>query len=463
MAIRICLLVLAFGALASAQPAPKEAVVNRDQVALLASCGATGNPLATLAAGQRVRFRFALSGSASGCYSVSADVDGREVRGYVPKDAVAGLEEFEQQRRDASHHQLVDSAISVIGLEPATPASSIRSGDLSLDAQSRLLEAAALLESGDAAKAEQIIAQAGLPADNGTAAMLRAKALMRLTRPRQAFEAIEPALQAHRDDPDLLAMAGLSRLQLDDAPAAEAYLRQSLALRPNPSLENVLRRIQRESAADASDQKTYGTRFALRYEDGQLDSRSARELTEVLDHEVTRISQELGCNSNDRLPVIIQSRENYQATTGAADWSAGRYDGRIRIALAPGGAIDAETKRTFSHEYVHACLASLGNWPAWLHEGMAQKLSGAAPHPRAMQLVKQLGADGNLPKLKQLSGGWSGLDSRQAAVAYTVALLAVQALYERYQSYGVRTLLAQPSELARVSSEVDERIQSDFR
>ncbi|HUG81362.1 MAG TPA: hypothetical protein VML01_06850, partial [Bryobacterales bacterium] len=221
MAIRICLLVLALGALAStAQPAAKEAVVNRDQVALLASCDATGNPLATLAAGQRVRFRFALSGSASGCYSVSADVDGREVRGYVPKDAVAGLEEFEQQRRDASHHQLVDSAISVIGLEPATAANSIRSGDLSLEAESKLFEAAALLESGDAAKAEQIIAQAGLPADNRTAAMLRAKALMRLTRPRQAFEAIEPALRAHRDDPDLLAMAGLSRLQLDDAPAA---------------------------------------------------------------------------------------------------------------------------------------------------------------------------------------------------------------------------------------------------
>ena len=94
---------------------------------------------------------------------------------------------------------------------------------------------------------------------------------------------------------------------------------------------------------------------------------------------------------------------------------------------------------------------------------MAQKLSGATPHPQALQLVKQLGGEGNLPKLNQLSGGWSRLNSRQAAVAYTVALLAIQALYERYQSYGVRTLLAQPTQLARVSSEIDAQIQADFQ
>ncbi len=461
----LVLLLLTLGALVAAvrPAAAKEAVVNRDNVSLLASCDTSGRPVATLAEGQRVRFRFALSGSSSGCYSVSADVEGREIRGYIRKDAVSGLEEFEQQRRDASHHQLVDSAINVIGIQPELPTTSIQSDSISLEAQSKLLEAAALLEGGKPAEAEQKAAQAGLPADNRSAAILRAKAFMQMTQPRRAFEVIEPALRTHGDDPDLLAFAGLSRLQLDDVSAAESYLRQSLAIRPNPAIQSVLRRVERESLADASDQKTYGTRFALRYEDGQLDPRAARELTQVLDREVTRISQELGCRANDRLPVIIQSRENYQATTGAADWSAGRYDGRVRIALAPGGTVDAETRRTFSHEYVHACLAALGNWPSWLHEGMAQKLSGATPHPQALQLVKQLGGEGNLPKLNQLSGGWSRLNSRQAAVAYTVALLAIQALYERYQSYGVRTLLAQPTQLARVSSEIDAQIQADFQ
>jgi len=34
------------------------------------------------------------------------------------------------------------------------------------------------------------------------------------------------------------------------------------------------------------------------------------------------------------------------------------------------------TRQVFAHELVHACLANIGSWPAWLHEGLAQKLSG---------------------------------------------------------------------------------------
>jgi len=441
----------------------KEAIVNRDSVPLSSACEAGGSPVATLAKGQRVKFRFALSGSSNGCYSVSAEVAGKEFRGYVPKDALSGLEEFEATRRASSHHRLVDSAISTIGIEPTPAARRSRRDRTPLAAQAKLLEAAAFLGAGKPAEAEQKVAEAGLPAEHRDASMLRAKALLQLTRPREAFGALESALRVHGDDPDLLAMAGLTRLQLDDVTAAESYLKRSLTIRPNPSIESVLRKVQRESTADASDQNTYGTRFKLRYEGDQLDPRAAHELTRVFDREVTRISQELGCNSNDRLTVIIQSRDAYKATTGAADWSGGRYDGRIRIALAPGGSIDAETNRTFSYEYVHACLASLGNWPVWLHEGMAQKLSGTVPQPRALQVLKQLGSAGKLPKLRQLSGGWGGLDSRQAAVAYTVALVAVQALYERYQGYGIRGLLAQPAQWARAVDELDGRLQAEYR
>ena len=442
--------------------AAREAVVNRDGVPLTASCDASARVLATLGEGQRVKFRFALSGSSSGCYSVSAEVDGQEHRGYLAKDAVSGLEEFEESRREASHQRWVNSAIRTIGLDP-TPNLRKEPDTTSLAARAKLLEAAGLLEDGKAAEAEQLIAQSGLPADNRNAAILRARALLKLTRPREAFDVIDDALRTHGNDADLLAMAGLSRLQLDDIPAAKSYLEQSLAIQPSPSIQSVLRRVERESAADVSSQKSYGTRFALRYEGGQLDPRSARELTQVFDREVTRISQELGCNSNDRLAVIIQSRENYSATTGAADWSGGRYDGRIRIALAPGGSVDAETTRTFSHEYTHACLASLGNWPSWLHEGIAQRMAGDSPHPRQLQLLQQLGQAGQLPKLRNLAGGWARLDTRSARVAYTVALVAVQKLYGRYQTYGVRTLLAQPSRLPQITQELDKSVRSEYQ
>jgi len=229
-----------------------------------------------LAEGQHVTFRFALSGSSSGCYSVSAEVDGQEHRGYVAKDAVSGLEEFEESRREASHQRWVDSAIRTISLDPA-PNIREEPDTTSLAGKAKLLEAAALLQEGKPAEAEQVIAQSGLPADNRNAAILRARALLKLTRPREAFAVVDDALQTHSNDADSLAMAGLTRLQLDDIPAAKSFLEKSLTIQPNPSIQSVLRRVERESAGDASSEKAYGTRFAMRYEGGQLDPRSARD------------------------------------------------------------------------------------------------------------------------------------------------------------------------------------------
>lgn len=143
----------------------------------------------------------------------------------------------------------------------------------SLAGKAKLLEAAALLQEGKPAEAEQVIAQSGLPADNRNAAILRARALLKLTRPREAFAVVDDALQTHSNDADLLAMAGLTRLQLDDIPAAKSFLEKSLTIQPNPSIQSVLRRVERKSTGDASSEKTYGTRFAMRYEGGQLDPR----------------------------------------------------------------------------------------------------------------------------------------------------------------------------------------------
>jgi len=126
----------------------------------------------------------------------------------------------------------------------------------------------------------------------------------------------------------------------------------------------------------------------------------------------------------------------------------------------PGGA---ETTRTFSHEYTYACLASLGNWPAWLHEGIAQRMAGDTPHPQQLQLLEQLGQAGKLPKLQNLAGGWSRLDARSARVAYTLALIAIQKLYGRYRTYGVRTLLAQSTQLPQVARDLAERLQAEYQ
>jgi tetratricopeptide (TPR) repeat protein len=430
-------------------------VVKEDQTPLFSACGGSA-AVGHLAQGQVIRLRFALAGSDTRCYSVAAEIDGQAVNGYVLRQALEGIEEFEETRRENSVGQLVRNAMRTLELpqvegpsQPVLPSS----GAAGLPPE--VLQAAERLNAGRPVEAERLLAEARLPADNRVVALVRARALLELTRPSDALRVLEPALRSHPRDAHLLALAGMSALQRDDVPAARNYLRQSLEIQPNPSVERLYQNVQREAATDKSNEITHGARLSLRYEGGALPAGTALKLTTMLDREITRISFRLGCHLNERLAVIVQSRENYRQTTGAAEWSGGRYDGRIRIAIPPSGEVDQWVQRTFSHEFVHACLSRTGQWPAWLHEGLAQLLSGDRLQPSDHKLLAELLEQGRLPTLDSLGKNWARLDSAQATVAYALSLAAAEAFFERHNDVGIRNLLSNPDRLSAATPDLD--------
>ena len=63
-----------------------------------------------------------------------------------------------------------------------------------------------------------------------------------------------------------------------------------------------------------------------------------------------------------------------------------------------------------------------------------------------------------MPKLEALRRGWSGLDTQSARVAYSLALEAVDALYENFGTDGVRNLMRSPERLPAISAELDKRL-----
>ena len=363
-------------------------VITQDHTPLLAECGG-GAELAQLPEGQSVRLRFALAGADNRCYSVSAEVSGELVNGYVWRKSLEGLEEFEETRRELSVGQLIRSAVRTLRVPEVEGPQQPHYPKSAAAIPPEVFQAAEQLNAGRPDEAERILASSSLPADNRAVALVRGRALLEMTRPGDALRVLEPALRNYPRDANLLAMAGMSALQRDEVATARNYLRQSLEIQPNASVEKLYRTVERETATDKSNEVTQGARFTLRYEGDTLPVATAQKLTAMLDREITRISYQLGCHLNDRLPVIVQSHENYRQTTGAAEWSGGRYDGRIRIAIPPSGEVNQWVQRTFSHEFVHACLSRTGQWPAWLHEGLAQKLSGDRLQPQDRDTLRQ--------------------------------------------------------------------------
>ncbi len=417
-------LLLAEGVI-NAQP-PVAVSVKDDQTALRSGCADDASIVERLAAGVPLKLRFALSGERVPCYKVAVEVGGRQIEGYLPVTAIAGLDSFDKARKEAAWVNVNEA-----------------------------LNAARSSASLDALKAP-VGARSTLPA-SARVILAQADQLIEANQPGKALAMLEPEIQKRRD-PALLSMAGVAAWRADEGRRALEYWRESMDLAPNPGLEKLYQHVQKEQAHDQSGEKLYGVRVVLRYDRDTVPVETARGMVGAVDSAFARVSEQLGCYAEEKIVTIIQSRDAYKKATDAAEWSGGQYDGRIRVPVMSGQQMDARQEQVLAHETTHACMAMLGEWPSWLQEGMAQKLSGETLSPDARAKLAELAKAGQLPKLEALRRGWSGLDTQSARVAYALALAAVDALYENFGTDGVRNLMRNPERLPAISAELDKRL-----
>jgi hypothetical protein len=402
------------------------ASVKQDNTALRAGCAEGSQVVASLPAGTPIKLRYSLAGESVPCYKVAADMGGRQVEGYLSSAAIEGLDSFDKLRREAAWVTTNEVLNAVRGAPPLAALKANAGGQSPLPASAKVV----------LAQAEQSI-EAGQPA--------------------RALALLEPEIKKRRD-PALLSMAGVAAWRADDAKQALGYWREVLDAAPNPGLEKLYQQVQKEQTNDQSSEKLYGVRVVLRYDSGTVPVDTARAMVKVVDGTFARVSSQLGCTAEEKIVTIVQSREAYKKATDAEEWSGGQYDGRIRVPVMNGQQMNAGAEQVLAHETTHACLAMLGEWPSWLHEGMAQKLSGEVQTAARKAQLAAMARAGQLPKLEQLKQGWSQLDATHARIAYSLALAAADALYENFGSDGVRNLMRNPERLAAISAELDKRL-----
>lgn len=393
--------------------------VRTDQTPLRSGCETEDSIVANLPAGTPVEVRFRVS-DGSDCFKVSATIGGQAVLGYVPASALTGLQRYEQERA---------SAASVDTLRALTPV---------------------------VTETKKAVAQTGDPA------LDRAQQLLESNQPAQALDQLQIAIRRHPRDPSVLILAGLAAYKSDQLRAALDYWKQALDIAPDERLSAVYERVKREAEADRSGDKLYGVHVALRYEGEALPADTARAILATLDDDFSQISSQLGCTSDERIVAIVQSREAYLRSTGAAEWSGGQYDGRIHVAWTDGSNVGPQMQRALAHELVHACLTNIPSgstpWPAWLQEGLAQKLSGDTLPASVRDQLRQLAQTHAIPKLENLRQNWSRMSTQNALAAYNLALAAADALYDNYASYGIRNILTNPDTLPRITADLDAKL-----
>jgi tetratricopeptide (TPR) repeat protein len=174
------------------------------------------------------------------------------------------------------------------------------------------------------------------------------------------------------------------------------------------------------------------------------DEPLARGVTERLETAYRRIGNTLGIHPSQPVTVVLYTREQFSDITKLAAWSVAAYDGRIRLPIRVAEGEPGELDRVLSHEYVHAVIARLGGRtvPAWLNEGLATVLEPEASADAEATLVLSR----ERPALSELHGGFVGLSTRDAEVAYATAARAVRRLIELR---GVNDIVALLEDLRR--------------
>jgi len=206
----------------------------------------------------------------------------------------------------------------------------------------------------------------------------------------------------------------------------------------NLAIRERLEAWRNEAAMPQSSQAIKDDRFAIRF-DGPVQEKLAARATSVLGAAFWRIGKGLGAYPSAPINVILYSERQFHDITGAPEWSAGGFDGQVRMPVRGASQNLQEFDRVLTHELTHAMLKSLAprNLPVWLNEGLAMHFEGRD----GLRSGRRLAAARVFVPLEMLRGSFGGLDAAQAALAYEESAFATRALIDRIGLSGIGLLL----------------------
>lgn len=163
---------------------------------------------------------------------------------------------------------------------------------------------------------------------------------------------------------------------------------KALSIRDEPNIRASLERALAEAQTAGGYESQRLANFIVRYEGGTMED-TGRMVIDTMDRSYASLVSQLGFAPSERVVVILYSRRDYR-DMGGPHWSAGLFDGKIRVPVRGLERLDAGIKTTLHHELAHAFIhARAGkSAPRWLHEGLAEYVEGTRTEENGELLAK---------------------------------------------------------------------------
>lgn len=264
---------------------------------------------------------------------------------------------------------------------------------------------------------------------------------------RVGREILERAGEQGANDPATLTALATAYRQLGDrAAAVDALHRAREAGARGADFDAMVTRAEREMDAEWDFDETRSAHFTIGFAGGERESKAAADLVaQVLESAYFHDGNKLDLYPAERVPVVLYASEDFHDVTQTPGWTAGVYDGRIKLPVGGLAETDRDVlERTLRHEYAHVLVHQItrGRCPVWLNEGVAIWAEESRDGERADWAMQGI-AGKRLFHLRDLAGPFTRLPAERVPVAYAQSYLAVRALVDRHGPQRLRALLEQ--------------------
>jgi len=298
--------------------------------------------------------------------------------------------------------------------------------------------------------------------ENPTILNYLAALLVRTGNANSALPYAEHAVRVAPDSPDALDVLGYAQFAADHAKDAVRTWKHSLELRPDPNVQQMLAKAERDAATEADYTERDSVHFTLRYEGQQSSEALRRQLLATLESEYDDLVGVLGIAPHNSIPVILYTGQAFFDVTQAPSWSGAINDGKLRIPIEGMTTVTPELARVLKHELAHSFInqISAGRCPQWLHEGIAQALE-PKPLANGRRLSELFQAQREIP-FNALEGSFMRYSPSEATLAYDESLAAVQYIIDTYGMGDLPRILQRLAEGSSTEAALRATIHSDY-
>ncbi len=299
--------------------------------------------------------------------------------------------------------------------------------------------------------------------DSSTILTYYAALLLRTGNAAQALTYAQHAVRSAPDSPDAYTMLGYAQFVSDRTRDAIVSWKHSLELRPDPAVQQLLDKAQREQSAESDFTENETSHFVLHYEGGQSSDGLRRQILAALESDYNDLARDLGTPPRDNILVTLYTNTAFFDVTHAPAWAGALNDGKLRIPISGLTSVTPELARVLKHELAHSFIASLssGRCPTWLNEGIAQFLEPRNLASEGRPLAQLFKAQQDIP-LNLLEGGFTRFSDVKASIAYAESLAAVTYINDSYGMSDVQRILERLSQGNSAEAALRSTIHSDY-